>query len=480
MQETAIFHVMEDKETFMSIKNLSLAAAVTGLLGFSGIALAGSSVPASPVIVPDDASSMPAVASFRSSTPGVEIESVESLAFAGGMAWTVDDDLAECPNAAFMTIQAAVDAAALDPGANTIKVCPGTYPENVLIGAGNRLKLKGSGVGSTFVTGVAGTAGPIIDVISADKVHVEDLTVDGASALAGGVVIGIRYDMTDGKIKDVEVLNIRNVSGSSQGIGIRVQSAGAATKVKIDKTHVSNYTRVGINGNGVGVELEVKKSTVVGPVPPTVWAPNGIQVSRGAVGKIKNNTVDNNPSPNVPGGAGSGIILFCAGDNTEVKENTVTKADLGISIVDNALAKVERNDVLDSDFDAISLQFLGLFFGDIGCTAPGAPLPVEYNEVYRNTLKDSGDTGISFANFDLATDPATPNDNRIENNDIMDSVCDGIHIFDGEFNLLEKNDIAASGSTDAADDTTGGGTAGTANTWKKNDCTTSSPPGLCD
>src|ERR1700741_2069927 len=40
----------------------------------------------------------------------------------------VDDDHLQCPNAMFTSIQAAVNASG--PGA-TIKVCPGTYPEQV-------------------------------------------------------------------------------------------------------------------------------------------------------------------------------------------------------------------------------------------------------------------------------------------------------------------------------------------------------------
>ena len=45
----------------------------------------------------------------------------------------VDDDAADCPDAAFTSIQAAVDAAG--PG-DQIKVCPGTYQEQVRIGPG--------------------------------------------------------------------------------------------------------------------------------------------------------------------------------------------------------------------------------------------------------------------------------------------------------------------------------------------------------
>src|SRR5919197_1637583 len=53
----------------------------------------------------------------------------------------VDDDRADCPNADFQSIQAAVDAA--QPGA-TILVCPGTYREWVVI-TKDRLRLLAKG-----------------------------------------------------------------------------------------------------------------------------------------------------------------------------------------------------------------------------------------------------------------------------------------------------------------------------------------------
>jgi len=51
----------------------------------------------------------------------------------------VDDDKVQCPTAGFTTIQAAVDAA--PPGA-TIRVCAGTYTEQVTIK--QDLKIRGN------------------------------------------------------------------------------------------------------------------------------------------------------------------------------------------------------------------------------------------------------------------------------------------------------------------------------------------------
>ena len=58
---------------------------------------------------------------------------VVSVANASSTDFRVDDDGADCPNADFTSIQAAVNAAG--PG-DKVTVCPGTYNEQVTIGAG--------------------------------------------------------------------------------------------------------------------------------------------------------------------------------------------------------------------------------------------------------------------------------------------------------------------------------------------------------
>jgi len=449
----------------MSMRPLRRIGVLT--LALIGMAAAGapaatsgqfpSAVPSvDPFIAPADAS-----ASARSAQPVAKPKG-------GGGKVVVDDDRLDCPDATFTTIQAAVDS-----GAKDIKVCAGTYAENVVISGD--VKLKGDGAASTWVTGVAGTAGPIIDVLAGSKVNIEKLAVDGGSAMAGGVVYGIRYDAADGKIKEVDVLNIRNPAGNSQGIGVRVQStSGAKTKVTVERSLVANYTRVGIIGNGAGVDLHVHGNVVTGPALPRVWAPNGIQISRGAKGKVHENLVDNNPSPNLPGGAGSGIIVLCAG-KTDVHKNTVRDADFGISISDNVGAKVHDNLVQGSLY-SIMLQFLGHYWGpSFGCGIS----PLRNNDVHKNTLLNSGVIGIGLSNVDTAAlDPGSPRENRIHDNRIDGSVA-GIYVWDGIDNKFEKNEIDNSSYADAGDLTSGGGTAGTANEWKKNKCSTSLPAGLC-
>jgi hypothetical protein len=235
--------------------------------------------------------------------------------------------------------------------------------------------------------------------------------------MAGGVVRGIRYQQTSGRIEGVAVLNIRNPDGSSQGLGIRVESTGVATNVRVEDSLVQNFTRAGINANGLGVDARSEDNKVIGPVAPKVWAPNGIQVSRGAVARVEGNEVHNATSPNPPAGGGSGILLFCAGPS-RVEENKVFASALGIALGDNAGAEVIDNEVDDSLFDAYSLQYIGTRFGDLGC--PVFPSPTEENLLEDNEGVNSSENGVSLANFD-PTDPLPSTDNRIEDNEIEDS-----------------------------------------------------------
>jgi parallel beta-helix repeat protein len=293
-------------------------------------------------------------------------------------------------------------------------------------------------------------------------------------------VWGIRYQQTSGKIEQVVVKHIRNADGGCQGVGIRVESTGPTANVTVADTLVHDFTRVGINGNGKGVNLTVKDNLVVGPALPKVWAPNGIQIARGAKGTVSKNEVHDATSPNPPAGAGSGILLFCAGLAT-VSDNEVFASDLGIAVSDNAKAKVLRNTVRDSVFDAYSLQFIGTLFGPLGC--PTFPSRTEKNVLQNNKALDSGENGISLAGFDPDL-PVFPQDNTITHNQIRDSGLNGIAVFNGEANrftnnTISRSDLAGSGGFDAYD-----ATDPTPNSWTNNTCNTAgkeqNQPGLCE
>jgi hypothetical protein len=395
--------------------------------------------------------------------------------YADGEELKVDDDNLQCPGA-FPNIQAAVNAAAIMPGFQKIHVCAGTYTENILIGPGNPVQIFGDGADKVRVRPIPFTPGPVFNSLDAGYVSIEKLTVDGMSTMIGGTVWGIRYQRTSGLIKDTAVLNIRDLTGPAQGVAIRVEAtASSIANLRVEDSLVQNYSRVGISADGAGVDVWIEDNQVIGPAPPTVWAPNGIQVSRGSVGMVKFNRVNNTPSPNPPAGAGSGILLFCAGPTT-VEGNKIAAADLGIAISDNQDAWVTGNEVRDSRFDAYSLQYLGTLFGPLGC--PVFPSPTTNNVLEGNKAFDSGENGVGLASFDPTGAPVT--NNQIINTDIKNSGVDGIRAFQlAVENFFVNNQIETSAEHDAHDDN-----PSATNTWRDNDCNTPPPrdqnqPGLC-
>jgi hypothetical protein len=399
-----------------------------------------------------------------------------------------------CKGATHSTIQAAVDDAAVMPGKQVISICPGTFAENVTIGPDTDetadLEIKGAGLGKTVVTGeIGGTTGPIFDVDSAGTVKISDLTVDGQSAMATSydTVYGIRYTATSGQIKNVEVLNIRDAAGTSYGMGIMIQNA--PSNVKIEKCVVENFTRRGIYINN-GAWAEVRDNDVAGPLLPLdpYVVPNGIQISRGAGGVAKGNYVQLARLPNPPTGAvGTGILVFCA-QPTKVDHNYVTDSDQGIVAADNQGATIWANEIHNSYSYGISLQFLGrLTFGTyLGCPADPNPSPTTGNLVKDNKVFDSAKDSITFEQ--PAPEPTwLPEndafvDNTFMNNKVTGSGFDGFIILWGHDNLFTNNTItngAGSPYFDIEDATMGPGTAGTANEWLKNKCTSSSPADIC-
>ncbi|MBI5379927.1 MAG: right-handed parallel beta-helix repeat-containing protein, partial [Nitrospirae bacterium] len=285
----------------------------------------------------------------------------------------VDDDGAQCPGAGYVSIQAAVNAAA--PNA-TIRVCPGTYDEQVIIT--KRLKLKGDNgavvkpspmaANTTSLSFGAAAIAAAILVMDTTNVTLEGLTVDGSGSgiVCGPNMIGIYYRNASGKVKDAAVRHMKSLPGGEgcqSGLGIFVQSgAGGTAKVEVENSSVHDYQKNGITGNGSGTELKAKGNVVTGIGPTTGAGQNGIQIGYGATGEIEDNKVMNHIwSPCVSVAACEWIatnILIYDSDDVKIAKNTAGKSQTGIYLQGNR-GKVEGNHVFDTDiFDGLVL------FGD--------------------------------------------------------------------------------------------------------------------
>lgn len=291
----------------------------------------------------------------------------------GGSSMLVDDDRAQCPNAQFTSIQAAVFAA--NEGMK-IKVCPGTYKEQVTIT--KSLKIEGISVGNdnlvllspgaviaNSTTVVSGA--PIAGIIVADgakKVDLKNLTVDGINNGLNSCATnfaGIYYRNSSGQIDSVAVRNIRlgaGGEGCQTGLGIYAQSSNSSmAKVEVRNSSIHDYQKAGIVANEANTELVASGNAITG-LGSNSLPQIGVQYAFGATGKMEDNSIINHIFSGCAdascGTIGVGVLVSSAGD-VKVEKNHIGKNQTGV-YVESDEAEVKDNFIFDSDvFNGIAL-----------------------------------------------------------------------------------------------------------------------------
>jgi len=318
----------------------------------------------------------------------------------------VDDDKVQCPAATFTSIQAAVNAA--NPG-SLIRVCPGTYREQVFInkslsieGDNGAIVLPGTMVANTTGSSGAPIAAAIL-VKNAANVEIEGLIVDASNngiAECSPDLIGILYQNSSGKIEHNAVRNTKlsaSINGCQSGDGIVVQSLGGETsKVSIDDNSVHDYQKNGITGNESGTEVSITNNVVTGLGPTTGAAQNGIQIGFGGKGSVLRNTVTDNvwsPCVSLKNCAfnATGILIFQS-DAVRVEHNSVATNQVGV-FAGGQHATIDSNNVSNS------LVLVGI------------DLAGDNNFASHNDVTNSGQAAILVEG----------NDNKIQSNDITEA-----------------------------------------------------------
>jgi nitrous oxidase accessory protein NosD len=330
---------------------------------------------------------------------------------------TVDDNGADCANAAYTTIQSAVDAA--KPG-DTIKVCAGTYQESVDIQK-DRLKLESTPALAAVIKApavVEPDPQAIVSITNAKDVSVKGFTISGPYTNPPGSCVGEHYGVyvganaSNAKIEKNRVTEIRSADpalrGCQDGFAIGVDARTGPSSASIRENTVDLFQKDGINVFEMNAFATVENNVVKDAGASEITAPNGIEVDNGAIAKIKNNDVSGMVYDLAPASNGTGILLFEAGAGSEVANNNVFANDDGISLYDTTGVKVHDN------FSHDQLVYDGFF-------------------------ADSGSTG----------------------------------------NVFENNKASGNHEHDCHDDSTGTGTAGTGNTWKKDKGVNDTPDGIC-
>jgi hypothetical protein len=331
----------------------------------------------------------------------------------------VDDDKAQCPNAAFSKIQDAVDAAT--PGA-VIRVCKGNYAEQVAIRKPLTIAADSGAVlmpgtmkqnttslldGSPFATAIL--------VADTTDVTIEGLIVDGANngvAQCSPRLFGIAFQNASGQISHVVIRNFKlgtGLGGCQSGTGIFVQSGGGGiSNVEIEKCTIHDFQKNGITADEVGTQVSVHGNVVTGIGPTSGAAQNGIQIGFGAGGAISSNTVTNNfwsPCTAIDScQAVATNILVTQSDGVEVSDNRAGISQVGI-FVHGSQGLVAGNETFASSvFDGIRIEGDGnrvrhnqVFNGaESGIFVAGNNNVVEHNKITEATvgiLKESGSLG---------------------------------------------------------------------------------------
>lgn len=258
-------------------------------------------------------------------------------------------------------IQEAIDSAA---DGDTIQLSAGTYQQPIQIISKN-LTLKGAGRDLTIIQAPGASTylpfqqsfvfGPeYLCVILVDNRHydhktvdISDLTVDGnnqqdcISPFKYGLEIrffAIGYHHTSGTISNVRTTSTRQYSGFDECTGGGIIAASifvTSSPISFNVTDclIENYQWVGIDCRGKALTAtisnnEVNRGYTLTPGTETA-TPNGIQFSGSVKGSIVNNTVLGNIST-VEGEGGAGILLYDAGDDIVVTQNTLKNNDYSI------------------------------------------------------------------------------------------------------------------------------------------------------
>jgi parallel beta-helix repeat protein len=332
----------------------------------------------------------------------------------------------------FATIQAAVNAAS--PG-DTILVKPGTYHEQVTIPAGKdgiTLQASGSSKGDHDDQGDNndqgdndghGDNGKTVNIAP-------PATLTGTQALVW--VDGARNVTIDG-------FTIAGPS-SSLNYGIEVDAGGSAL---ITDNHITNIRHAPLDGVQTGVGI------LIGSGPGETFS--------GGSAVISGNLIDRYQK--------GGIVVLDPHSVVAVLDNTIVGSgptgvisQNGIQVSDGASAVVTGNSVSGNVYTGTDDQGTGILL-----ISPGT-VSVVSNRVFNNQvgIEVDGTTGSTLLR-----------------NQVTHNTGDGVHVTAGSSgNVIALNDLRGNAGFDAFDDTTGSGTAGTANTWTGNRIGKASPSGL--
>jgi parallel beta-helix repeat protein len=318
-----------------------------------------------------------------------------------------------CSRPGYGSVSAALAAA---PSGATIKVCSGTYDEQLAVTQPVAITAVGSvtiavpasptdstTACDTALTSVApgGVDMDGISVCTAGTVKLTGLTVSESVPMlncsdnlygilvAGGANLVAKNVTVDGATESP-------LNGCQLGIGIEVGASSASEVGTATLTHVSvsDYQKNGITVDGAGSSAKISNSFVTGAGPTDQIAQNGIQISDGAVGTIKSSTVSGNEcdqagcGPSGLADQATGVLFYGAGAGSSITKSSLTDNDLGAYYLSLAASEPTSSEVSIAGNTVSSNRYEGIVL-DQGKAS-----------VSKNTIEGSGEAGIEVLQYD--------------------------------------------------------------------------------
>ena len=359
----------------------------------------------------------------------------------------------------YPNIQTAVNSV---PSGSTIFVCPGNYPEQILINKSLTITgLSANGNSGTLASGLSnpvitspsgGITANLTDIAGGDPVYyqiaavspnpaspitvkINSIAVDGSNNQISGCgmdLVGIYYQNAWGTINYV-VTRYQELApdlfGCQDGLAIFVESGygtGGTANVTIENSSVHDYDKNGITVDGTGTVATVSANFVVGIGATSLIAQNGIQVSDGARGSVKSNTITDDVYINPPdcGTAcygSSGILIYdsgaTSGSHLAVSENTVGNTQLPVVAYADTNGDADYIDVTSNKITTAPAS--GTYLDD------GIDLCGNYDTATSNTIFNTSGTGVHIDSSSTEASGQSGNNTAVNKN-IINEACAGV------------------------------------------------------
>ena len=349
------------------------------------------------------------------------------------------------------TIGAAVTAVGTN---GVVKICPGTYPEQVVINRSMTLEgvSNSNSAYPSIVVPVAGlvtnttdfdtgqpTAAQIL-VTSGATVNISGLTVDGSNnniTTCGEGLSGVMFQNASGSVKSSAVVNQvlpAGYAGCQNGLAIYAEtSSGSTSSVTIEDNIVQNFDKNGITADDTGTSAVISGNIVTGQGSWSGAGQNSIQVAEGATASITGNTVGSDIwGPDQFGDTADGAagILIYDSPGVSITKNTVSSTQYGIAVVYDGMGPVSDGAVITGNMIATTYFYDAV---DV-CGANNAA-------VIKNVVSGAGESAIH-----IDSTCAVPSTGSTITGNKINFACAGILIGTGSSATLGTNSILNAGT----------------------------------